>query len=139
MSGAQHVRIAIDNFGTGYSSPAYLGRLPGDIIKIGPSFAQSPALPDGPMPWAFTRALLQLVGILNMDAVAEEVETPEQAHALRQLLCRLAQGDLFARPMPRQIVDQGRRRFRHDARHPHRRVPRQLARRVNGVVARPAA
>ena len=103
---ARHVRIAIDDFGTGYSSLAYVGRLPGDIIKIDRSFVPNPALPAGPMPWAFTRALLQLVRTLKVDAVAEGVETPEQAQALRQIHCRLAQGDLFARPMPREIVDE---------------------------------
>jgi diguanylate cyclase (GGDEF)-like protein len=104
---AHHVRVAIDDFGTGYSSLAYVARLPADMVKIDSSFVQGPAAPGGgPAPWAFTRALLQLVRTLNLDAVAEGVETLEQAQALRQLHCRLAQGYLFARPMPREIMNQ---------------------------------
>jgi diguanylate cyclase (GGDEF)-like protein len=101
-----HVRVAIDDFGTGYSSLAYVARLPVDIVKIDSSFLPNlAAAEDGSTPWAFTRALLQLVGSLNLDAVAEGVETLEQAQALRQLHCRIAQGYLFARPMPREVVD----------------------------------
>ena len=103
----EHVRVAIDDFGTGYSSLAYVARLPVDIVKIDRSFVQSPATSDGgTQPWAFTRAILQLVESLGLEAVAEGVETLEQAQALRDQRCRFAQGYLFARPMPATAIDQ---------------------------------
>ena len=103
----ERVRVAIDDFGTGYSSLAYVARLPVDIVKIDRSFVQNPATTDGgTQPWAFTRAILQLVESLGLEAVAEGVETLEQAEALRELRCRFAQGYLFARPVPAAVIDQ---------------------------------
>jgi EAL domain-containing protein (putative c-di-GMP-specific phosphodiesterase class I) len=101
------VRIAIDDFGTGYSSLAYVARLPVDIVKIDSSFLQGPdhAGVDSP-DWAFIRAIFELVDTLHLQSVAEGVETLEQAEALRRLGHPLAQGFLFGRAMPSEILDQ---------------------------------
>ncbi|QSB13635.1 EAL domain-containing protein [Natronosporangium hydrolyticum] len=101
------VRVAIDDFGTGYSSLAYVARLPVDIVKLDRSFVQHPpqATPDG-QGWAFTRAVLQLVESLQLQAIAEGVETLDQLEQLRALRCRLVQGFLFGRPMPGELIVQ---------------------------------
>jgi diguanylate cyclase len=98
------VRVAMDDFGTGYSSLANVARLPIDLVKIDRSFIQDPrSSGNGSQSWAFTRAVLNLVDALGLPAVAEGVETLEQAEALRRLRCPLAQGYLFARPMPPDV------------------------------------
>jgi diguanylate cyclase (GGDEF)-like protein len=89
------VQIAIDDFGTGYSSLAYLRHLPVDILKIDRMFTAE--LLTGRSP--FTSVILQLGNSLGLRAIAEAVETAEQAHRLRQLNCVLAQGFHFARPV----------------------------------------
>src|SRR5690606_2457278 len=94
------VRVAIDDFGTGYSSLSYLSRLPVDIVKIDRSFVQQLDPGHGQRQWAFIRAILHLVESMGLHAIAEGVETQEQAAALRELRCPSAQGFLFARPMP---------------------------------------
>jgi diguanylate cyclase (GGDEF)-like protein len=93
------VRIAIDDFGTGYSSLSHVAQLPVDLVKIDQSFTEVER--DS----AFTRAILDLVGSLNLLAVAEGVETAEQAEVLRALGCPLAQGFHFLRPVPASLVD----------------------------------
>jgi EAL domain-containing protein (putative c-di-GMP-specific phosphodiesterase class I) len=101
------VRIAIDDFGTGYSSLAYVARLPIDIVKIDSSFLQGTDHTGVDSPdWAFIRAIFDLVDTLHLQSVAEGVETLEQAEALRRLRHPLAQGYLFGRAMPPQMIDQ---------------------------------
>jgi diguanylate cyclase (GGDEF)-like protein len=92
------IRIAIDDFGTGYSSLSYLNELPVDILKIDRSFV--PTGPGSVGDHAFTRALLQLGSSRSLPAIAEGIETAEQAEVLHALGCRLAQGYHFAKPGP---------------------------------------
>ncbi|WP_433218139.1 putative bifunctional diguanylate cyclase/phosphodiesterase [Dactylosporangium sp. CS-047395] len=92
------IRIAIDDFGTGYSSLSYLTQLPVDILKIDRSFVPSGA--DSGVDQAFTRAVLQLGSSRSLPAIAEGIETAEQAEVLHALGCRLAQGYHFAKPGP---------------------------------------
>jgi diguanylate cyclase (GGDEF)-like protein len=94
------VRVAIDDFGTGYSSLSYLVELPVDIIKIDRAFTQSAA------PSAFTRAILEMAQSLRLEAIAEGIETVEQARTLRALNCTLAQGYLYSPPVPPERVDE---------------------------------
>jgi diguanylate cyclase (GGDEF)-like protein/PAS domain S-box-containing protein len=92
------LRIAVDDFGTGYSSLAYLGSLPVDVIKIDKSFTDRVAINlEGE---TIVRAVVDLAHNLGHTTIAEGVEHSDQAAALQRLGCRLAQGFLFARPMP---------------------------------------
>lgn len=103
----QGIRVAIDDFGTGYSSLAYVSHLPVDMVKIDSSFTQHEGHREFvPENWTFTHAILQLVAGLNLQAVAEGIETPEQASALRALSCPLAQGYYFSRPVPPETIDE---------------------------------
>ncbi|WP_433058822.1 putative bifunctional diguanylate cyclase/phosphodiesterase [Dactylosporangium sp. CS-033363] len=95
---ARGIRIAIDDFGTGYSSLSYLTQLPVDILKIDRSFV--PTGSDSGVDQAFTRAVLQLGSSRSLPAIAEGIETAEQAEVLHALGCRLAQGYHFAKPGP---------------------------------------
>jgi len=92
------VHLAIDDFGTGYSSLAYLRQMPIDAVKIDKSFVDGIA--GGPEESAVARAILALAATLHLDTVAEGVERPEQAAALAELGCHLAQGYHFSRPVP---------------------------------------
>jgi diguanylate cyclase (GGDEF)-like protein len=90
-------RLCMDDFGTGFSSLAYLQRFPIDRFKIDRSFVSD----LGPhRPEALVRSMVAIGRELGMDVVAEGIETPEQRERLLALGCRLGQGYLFARPMP---------------------------------------
>ena len=73
------------------------------MVKLDRSFIRRTGELDGEG-WAFTRAILHLVEAMRLQAVAEGVETLEQAEALRALNCHLVQGYLFGRPMPREMM-----------------------------------
>jgi diguanylate cyclase (GGDEF)-like protein len=90
------VRIAVDDFGTGYSSLSYLRRLPMDVVKIDRSFVN--ALTDGAEDVALVDAIVRLCRALNLDLIAEGVESHAQVEALRELGVQTAQGYEFARP-----------------------------------------
>src|SRR6476659_2808872 len=89
------VRLAMDDFGTGYSSLSYLSRFPVDILKMDRSFLQAGHYESG-----LAAAILALGDTLDLDVVAEGIELPNQADALRALGCDLGQGFLFAPAMP---------------------------------------
>jgi len=95
-------RIALDDFGTGYSSMAYLRRFPFDKLKIDRSFVRE--MVDGQDARAIVKAMLDIAGALNMDTVAEGVETPPELLALQALGCKAVQGYFVARPMPAAAV-----------------------------------
>jgi diguanylate cyclase (GGDEF)-like protein/PAS domain S-box-containing protein len=92
------LRLAVDDFGTGYSSLSYLSAFPFDIIKIDKSFIDQLALTSGGE--AMVRAVVEFAHTLGLLAVAEGVEQHEQATALELIGCKLAQGFLFAVPLP---------------------------------------
>ena len=92
------MKIAIDDFGTGYSSLSYLRELPIDIVKIDRVFIAS--LAEDPRSATLLQAIITMAQGLGLAVIAEGVEDEPQAHALRALNCRVAQGYLFARPMP---------------------------------------
>ncbi|HEX3453357.1 MAG TPA: EAL domain-containing protein [Gaiellaceae bacterium] len=98
------VKIAVDDFGTGYSSLAYLHRFPADVIKIDRSFVERFAGSDSDA--EFLRTIVQLGQNLRMVTVAEGIETAEQAAALKQMGCELAQGFHFFRPMTPEGLQQ---------------------------------
>lgn len=92
------VRFSIDDFGTGYSSLAYLKRLPLSEIKIDRSFIAG--LPDDSNDAALTKTILLLAQEMELEVVAEGVETESQLEWLRTHGCRVIQGYLLGRPEP---------------------------------------
>jgi PAS domain S-box-containing protein len=91
------VRIAIDDFGTGYSSLSYLSRLPIDVLKIDRSFVAD--IGTSRQAAALVRSIVKIGQALNLETVAEGVETEEQLDRLLRLGTKLGQGYLFARPL----------------------------------------
>jgi diguanylate cyclase (GGDEF)-like protein/PAS domain S-box-containing protein len=96
------VRLAIDDFGTGYSSLSYLQKFPVDVLKIDKVFVDGVA--RGGQDAALARTIIALGEMLNLRTIAEGVEQPAQQARLKALGCGLAQGYLFARPMPASAV-----------------------------------
>ncbi|MFL6845171.1 MAG: putative bifunctional diguanylate cyclase/phosphodiesterase [Allosphingosinicella sp.] len=94
---ALDVSIAMDDFGTGYTSLAYLQRLPIDMLKIDRSFVTA-MLGDGDSV-AIVRAILSLARALGMATTAEGIDSPELAEALAEMGCSHGQGFHFARPL----------------------------------------
>jgi diguanylate cyclase (GGDEF)-like protein len=90
--------LALDDFGTGYSSLSYLKRFPITKLKIDGSFVA--ALPDNPDDVAITSAIIGMGRGLNMELIAEGVETEEQMRFLAAKGCNLIQGFLFGHPLP---------------------------------------
>lgn len=97
---AMGVRFALDDFGTGYSSLSYLKRLPLDQLKVAAAFVQG--LPDDPDDAAITTTILTLARTLDLQIVAEGVETEAQFDFLLQHGCNTFQGHLFGGPMSAQ-------------------------------------
>jgi len=90
-------RLAIDDFGTGYSSLSYLKDFPVNTLKIDQAFVAALGTESAN---SIVRAILALAKALNLDVVAEGVETREQAAFLTGHQCKILQGFLLARPMP---------------------------------------
>jgi diguanylate cyclase (GGDEF)-like protein len=99
---ALDVRVAMDDFGTGYTSLAYLQRLPIDVLKIDRSFV-SGMLADADSV-AIVRAILSLAGALGMNTTAEGIDAPELVDALARLGCTHGQGFHFARPLEADVA-----------------------------------
>jgi diguanylate cyclase (GGDEF)-like protein len=97
------VQLSIDDFGTGYSSLSYLHRFPINTLKVDRSFVGS--MEDGSENGEIVRTVIALAKALNLDVVAEGIETIHQLHQLRILGCEHGQGYLFSRPLPAPEID----------------------------------
>ena len=94
------VGIALDDFGTGYSSLRYLSRMPLDTVKIDRSFVTG--LTTSAEDASIAIAILSLADALNLEVVAEGVETEQQIDWLRAHGCAIAQGYRFSHPVAEQ-------------------------------------
>jgi diguanylate cyclase (GGDEF)-like protein/PAS domain S-box-containing protein len=92
------VRIAIDDFGTGYSSLSYLKTWRVDALKIDRSFVRDLVTDSSDL--AIVNAIVAMARALNIEVVAEGIESYQQVDTLLKLGCKVGQGFLFAKPMP---------------------------------------
>lgn len=97
------VGLALDDFGTAYSALTYLRRFPVTRLKVDRSFVAG--LDDGPRDALLVESVLQLASRLDLDVVAEGVETPEQLRVLRGLGCARAQGYHFLPPVSAEELE----------------------------------
>jgi diguanylate cyclase (GGDEF)-like protein len=98
------LRVAIDDFGTGYSSLAYLKRFPLDILKIDRSFIMN--IPEDQDNAAIATAIIAMAHSLNLEVIAEGVESREQYAFLRELGCDGVQGFLFSPALPKGEISE---------------------------------
>ncbi|NJP21276.1 MAG: EAL domain-containing protein [Hydrococcus sp. CRU_1_1] len=89
---ARKIRVSLDDFGTGYSCLSYLHQLPINTLKIDRAFVNRESL-------EIAETIIVLAHNLDMDVVAEGVETEQQRAQLQSLGCEYGQGYLFAKPM----------------------------------------
>jgi diguanylate cyclase len=92
------VRVALDDFGSGYNALAQLHSLPIDIVKLDSTLTDVDISPE--RAGALCRSVLAICAELNISVVAEGIETPARARALAELGCHLGQGYLFGQPRP---------------------------------------
>nr|WP_283956545.1 EAL domain-containing protein [Azotobacter chroococcum] len=92
------VKLSIDDFGTGYSSLSYLKKLQVHKLKIDRSFIQ--AISAGSSDQTIVRAIIGIARDLDMQTIAEGIETEEQRQILEALGCDSGQGYLFCKPLP---------------------------------------
>jgi EAL domain-containing protein (putative c-di-GMP-specific phosphodiesterase class I) len=92
------VRVALDDFGLGYSSLTHLKALPVDVVKVDRSFVAD--LVRSTEDRAVVEAVLTLARRMGLTVVAEGVETADQDALLREMGCPVVQGYLYGRPVP---------------------------------------
>lgn len=97
------IRIALDDFGIGYSSLNYLRQLPINTLKIDKSFVQE--ITTNPNAEAIANTVINLAHMLNLKVVAEGIETKEQLCFLTNEGCDRAQGYLFSKPLPADEIE----------------------------------
>lgn len=94
---AHGIKVAIDDFGIGFSSLSYLQQLPLDRIKVDRAFVRDFAKPNGAV---IAETIVSLGKRLGLSTIAEGIETPEQAAAVKAMGCDEVQGFMYAKPMP---------------------------------------
>lgn len=100
------VKLAIDDFGTGYSSLMYLKDFPIDTLKIDRSFIANDDDPDHHKPSVMANAIISLGKSLNMEVVAEGIETNKQMEYLRKHNCDIGQGYFISKPLSANKMEQ---------------------------------
>jgi diguanylate cyclase (GGDEF)-like protein/PAS domain S-box-containing protein len=93
----RNIQLSIDDFGTGYSSLSYLHRFPVNTLKIDRSFINE--IQPNNNNSAIVKVIVTLAHMLNMDVIAEGIETDSQLLELKSLQCEQGQGYLFAKPL----------------------------------------
>jgi EAL domain-containing protein (putative c-di-GMP-specific phosphodiesterase class I) len=97
------VQLEIDDFGSGYSALGYLQHLPINIIKIDKSFIDE--IGKGGRGTELVRAIVSMARELDMETIAEGIETQEQLQELKSLLCGYGQGYFLSRPLDDRTVE----------------------------------
>jgi EAL domain-containing protein (putative c-di-GMP-specific phosphodiesterase class I) len=97
------ISLSTDDFGTGFSSLSYLHRFPFDSLKIDCSFIGQ--MDSNVKSAEIVRTILMLAQNINLDAIAEGIETEEQLKQLQVLGCKLGQGYLFSKPVDAKTVE----------------------------------
>ena len=95
--------IALDDFGTAFSSLAYLRRFPFDVIKIDKSFTAE--LPHSPRAVLLIESISHVAEAFDLTAIAEGIERPSQARCLLEAGWRYGQGFLYSRPLPADAAE----------------------------------
>ena len=95
--------VAIDDFGTGWSSLRYLDRFAADVLKVDRSFIAK--ITEDGRTRTLVQSVIDLAGMLDLQTIAEGVETVEHLRLLQEMGCELAQGFLFCRPVPAEQID----------------------------------
>ncbi|MEM8828871.1 MAG: EAL domain-containing protein [Cyanobacteria bacterium P01_G01_bin.19] len=98
----KEIQFSIDDFGTGYSSLSYLHRFPVDTIKIDRSFVSQMQAEENS---AIVKAIVTLAHMLDMDVIAEGIETTAQLAQLRLLQCEYGQGFFFSKPLNKEQAE----------------------------------
>ena len=98
------INIAIDDFGTGYSSLSYLHKLPIQTLKIDRTFLKESRINKGDN--TIINTIVAMAKGLNLNVIAEGVETQTQLDYLRDIECTEAQGYLFGKPLPSDVISQ---------------------------------
>jgi len=94
-------RIALDDFGTEYSSLNYLGKLPFDALKIDKSYVDEIC---NPTDWIIVKHLIALANELKLDTIAEGIEHLDQKNILKDLGCKFGQGYLISKPQDYKVM-----------------------------------
>ncbi len=94
----RRLKVYLDDFGTGFSNLSYLKHLPIDAVKIDQVFVRN--ITVDPSDAAIVRGVLAMAKQLNIDTIAEGIETAEQLDCLREMGCHRGQGYYFSRPVP---------------------------------------
>ena len=98
------IQVAIDDFGTGYSSLSYLKKFDIDYLKIDQSFVRD--LVTDPDDMALSEAIIVMAHKLDLKVIAEGVETEAQRKLLTEAYCDYAQGYLFSKPVPAEVLEE---------------------------------
>jgi len=98
------ITVAIDDFGTGYSSLSYLHKLPIQTLKIDRTFLKESRINKGDN--TIINTIVAMAKGLNLNVIAEGVESQTQLEYLREIDCSEAQGFLFGKPLPSDVISQ---------------------------------